>query len=291
MKNSKKVIFSPVDGESSIRLDQYLAVSNPEHSRSYWQKLCGQEQIIVNGVACSSNKKLIAGDEIIIHLPVVAIKPIKIPTIYEDINVIVLDKPTGLLTHSKGSFNDEFTVAGYMKPLIDDDTNRAGIVHRLDRDTSGIIICAKNATTKKYLQKQFSSRKVIKEYIALTHGKLEHMAGNIIWPIERNPKKPQTFRVSANGKYAETKYEVIDSHEDISLVKLTPKTGRTHQLRVHMAHLGNPIVGDRFYTDVNNETRLFLHASKLQLNIPDLGTKTFESKLPQIFKKRLQNET
>lgn len=289
----KNIIYSPDSEEFSIRLDQFLAKSVPNHSRSYWQKLCDRRQVLVNDKVSPGNKKLTSGDRITIHLPKVKIEPVEVPIIYEDENVIVFNKPSGILTHSKGSFNEEFTVADRMKPIVnDDDTNRPGIVHRLDRDTSGVIICAKNQETKKYLQKQFSSRKVFKEYVALAQGRLEHRKGSIKWPIERNPKKPQTFRVGMNGKNAETQYELIGTSGDgnISFIKLTPKTGRTHQLRVHLAHLGHPIIGDRVYAKNQKEPRLFLHASKLSINITGSGDKTFEAKIPPDFKKRLKDE-
>jgi RluA family pseudouridine synthase len=152
----------------------------------------------------------------------------------------------------------------------------------LDRATSGVIIGAKNAAALSWLQKQFSQRKVKKTYIAIVQGHLPNDHAIIDMPIERNPKKPQTFRVGAQGKAALTEYQVIKLNDTYSMLQLSPQTGRTHQLRVHLAHLGHPIVGDTLYGGKPAE-RLFLHALSLEITMPSRERKTFTAPLPELF--------
>lgn len=207
----------------------------------------------------------------------------ELPIIYIDDNVIVVNKPAGVLTHAKGVLNDEFTVADFFKRYTDFglDTNRPGIVHRLDRDTSGVIIGARNTETAKLLQKQFADRKTKKTYFAILAGHPKLDKAIIDLPIDRDPKSPSTFRVDANGKSAVTKYEIINRNDKYSLVELQPKTGRTHQLRVHMKYLNTPILGDRVYA--KPDKRLYLHAHSLEITIPSGERKTFTAPLPDEF--------
>src|SRR5690606_37565500 len=170
----------------------------------------------------------------------------ELPVVYEDEHVVVINKPAGVLTHAKGEVSEEFTVADFVITRMSnpESTNRPGIVHRLDRDTSGIMLCAKDVETKSQLQKQFQDRKAHKSYLAIVRGIPKQPAATIDLPIERNPKKPSTHRVVVNGKNALTRYEVVSSNKRFSVVRLFPTTGRTHQLRVHLAYIGTPIVGD-----------------------------------------------
>jgi 23S rRNA pseudouridine1911/1915/1917 synthase len=166
-----------------------------------------------------------------------------------------------------------------------DTTNRPGIVHRLDRDTSGILICAKDGETKGKLQKQFQDRKAHKTYLAVVQGTPKKTAATLDLPIERNPKKPSTHRVGVNGKAAVTRYEVVASDGKHSVVRLHPETGRTHQLRVHMAYIGTPIVGDRLYgSEKSPIDRLCLHAESLEITIPVSRRETFTAEPPADFK-------
>jgi len=209
---------------------------------------------------------------------------------------VVVEKPIGLLTHSKGVFNPEATVASWLHShlqteLADADTgpnNRAGIVHRLDRATSGLIICAKSATALGWLQKQFSQRRTKKTYIAVVSGVFKLPEAVIDLPIERDPKKPQTFRVGSNGKVATTTYKVLKTDGIHSLVELKPQTGRTHQLRVHMNYLKHPIVGDTLYGGEAAD-RMFLHARELELTLPNHERKVFVSPLPPEFAKQIKD--
>lgn len=266
------------------RLDAFLARNAPEYSRSYWQKRCEAGEVNVDGQPAKSSHKLSDGSQIVVSLPAKHdFSGQTLPVLYEDNDVIVINKPAGVLTHAKGAESDEFTVAEFVRPCTTDgtETNRPGIVHRLDRGTSGVIIAAKNTEAKRWLQGQFSKRNVKKTYLALVEGHMKEPEAILRLPIERNPKKPQTFRVGANGKPAETAYRVEKSFENNELVALSPHTGRTHQLRVHMAYLDHPIVGDEVYGQPSkNLDRMFLHAASLELTLPSRQRMVFEAPLP-----------
>jgi 23S rRNA pseudouridine1911/1915/1917 synthase len=266
------------------RVDAFLASIAPEHSRSFWQKRCEDGKVTVNGKAVKVSHKLQPDDIVEATLPDAPdFTGQSLPVVYEDDDVIVINKPSGVLTHAKGAESHEFTVAEFVRPKTTDglDTNRPGIVHRLDRGTSGIIIAAKNPEAKRWLQGQFSKRNVKKTYIALVEGHLREDEAVLRLPIERNPKKPQTFRVGANGKSAETAYKVIKHYKLGDLLELKPLTGRTHQLRVHLTYLGHPIVGDHIYGREHKKLdRMFLHAHSLELTLPSRERKTFTAPLP-----------
>lgn len=269
-----------------MRLDAYVAEHWPEQSRSTWQKLIAAGQVKVNGLVQTSTK-FDVNDEAVVEVaaPEVADHSGEsLPVIYEDGNVIVIDKPLGVLTHSKGALNDEFTVAEFVrsKTSFKSDTNRPGIVHRLDRATSGVIICAKNEETASMLAKQFNQRTTKKSYVAVLSGIPKEPAAKLELPIARNPSKPSTFRVDANGKSAETSYEVNSVGATRSLVTLKPRTGRTHQLRVHMAYLNTPILGDEVY-GTESDDRMYLHAHSLEVTLPGGIRKVFTSKVPSEF--------
>lgn len=269
------------------RLDSELAKRYPDISRSTWQKYIKAGYVSVDGKVIDQPKADITDiDNVAIDMPD---KPDftedKLPIIYIDDNIVVINKPIGVLSHSKGAMNDEFTVADFFRnyTTYNLDTNRPGIIHRLDRDTSGVMIGARNAETATLLQKQFADRKTKKTYMAIVEGVPNLTKANIDLPIERNPSKPSTFRIGTNGKNALTKFEVLGSTSDekCSLVKLQPKTGRTHQLRVHMQYIKNPILGDKVYG--KESTRLFLHALSLEITIPGGERKTFQAPIPESF--------
>lgn len=269
-----------------IRLDIYLSGQYPEISRSLIQKYIKDGCVTVNGEVCTKDRLLVSDDQSV----QLNIKQPKdhgdrtLPILYIDDNVIVIDKPVGILTHSKGADNDEFTVADFFKRYTNYgvDTNRPGVVHRLDRDTSGVMIGARNDETATLLKKQFSQRKTKKTYIAVVSGIPKTHNAIIDLPIGRNPSAPSTFRVNPGGKPAETTYEVIDYNQNHSLLKLSPKTGRTHQLRVHLQYINVPILGDRIYGKEKSD-RLFLHAHTLELTIPQSKRMTFSSPVPEEF--------
>jgi 23S rRNA pseudouridine1911/1915/1917 synthase len=273
------------------RLDKILASRHPEISRSALQSLIKTGEVSVDGQIINRPDKKVSFDAVIDvnQKELLAKAPkIELPVLYEDDDCVVINKSKGVLSHSKGAFNPEATVATWLSDYLANDgvSNRDGIVHRLDRDTSGVMICAKNEASLKWLQKQFSTRKVKKTYLALVEGEIDPEEAIIDMPIERNPKRPQTFRVGANGKHAETAYKTEQYIEMpkclLSLVKLIPKTGRTHQLRVHLKHLKRPIVGDKLYGGLPAD-RLYLHALSLELTLPNKKQMTFSAGLPKEF--------
>jgi 23S rRNA pseudouridine1911/1915/1917 synthase len=235
------------------------------------------------------------------------IEDITLPIIYEDDDVLVIDKPAGVLSHSRGGLTREASVASFLRhhvdksmsgeragPVVDNRSatqngmvqaighNRAGIVHRLDRVTSGVMICAKNDHAMKFLQKQFQDRKVIKTYVAVTEKAPKHMKATIDAPIGRDQNNPKQFHVDPHGKVSSTKYEVSELKNGHYLWHLTPLTGRTHQLRVHLKYLNCPIIGDELYGGKPAD-RLYLHANCLEIKLPTGKVKKFESEVPKEF--------
>lgn len=256
-------------------------------SRAAVVKLINEAKIAVNKVPSRASYKIRERDIISVDDSALTLEvpDITLPIIYEDEDCLVINKPTGVLTHSKGNFNPEATVASFIRSHLKDlEGNRAGIVHRLDRATSGVIICAKNQVAQQWLQKQFSKRNVKKTYMAVVSGTPTPTEAIIDIPIGRNPKKPQTFRASPNGKPALTNYSVIARGSSLSLVKLTPQTGRTHQLRVHMKHIGHPILGDELYGGSASD-RMYLHAIELEITLPNKKREVFCSPTPDSFNK------
>ncbi len=269
-----------------MRLDAYVAENWPEQSRSTWQKLIQAGQVSVNGEIQIVTKTDVKEDDLIEVIEPTQADHSKesLPIIYEDDNVLVINKPVGVLSHSKGALNDEFTVAEFVrsKTTYKADTNRPGIVHRLDRATSGVMICVKNDDTASYLSRQFSERTAKKQYIAVTSGVPAQDEAVIDLPIERNPKEPSTHRVGTAGKSAETYYQIIKQSDKHALVKLRPKTGRTHQLRVHLAYINAPILGDPVYGTEKAE-RMYLHAESLEITLPGGNRQVFSAPVPVDF--------
>ncbi len=284
------------DASSKIRLDSFVAAKYPEYSRSLIQKLIKDGRIKVDGYCLKKpSLELDTGKDYIVDLDLTNLnKPkekINVEVIYEDKDVVVANKPIGVLTHSKGAYNPETSLADWLKLRPDynfnEDNDRGGIVHRLDRATSGVVICAKNTMSYSYLQKQFSDRTCRKVYNAVIEGSLKIPEAVIDLPIIRNPKKPQTFKVGANGKPSQTFYKTLQTNLLYSLLELKPVTGRTHQLRVHLKYLDHPILGDTFY-DGKKADRLYLHASQLEITLPGGERKTFSTKLPDEFNYKMQ---
>jgi 23S rRNA pseudouridine1911/1915/1917 synthase len=286
------------------RIDHFLTTVYPDYSRSTIGKLFDAGSVQVNGKTAKSSHKLRPGESVSVddHFLTDKPAPVDLPITYEDEDVVVIDKPAGVLTHSKGTFNPEGTVASWLLEHLhkshqqlafkDTTSNRLGIVHRLDRATSGIMICAKNSDAQAWLQKQFSTRRVKKTYLALVAGVPQPAEALIDAPIGRNPKKPQTFRTDPNGKPAQTYYKVIAAgtfkNSPAALVALQPTTGRTHQLRVHLHYLNHPIIGDVLYGGPPAD-RLYLHAEKLEITLPNRQREVFTSPLPAGFRGRLSN--
>jgi 23S rRNA pseudouridine1911/1915/1917 synthase len=248
--------FKVLPEHVGVRADIFIAQKYPKFTRSSLERLFDDKHVSIDGKPIKPSHKLREGEK--------------------------------LKVNAKGAINDEATVATFIAPKIKDKKlvgNRAGIVHRLDRGTSGLIITAKNSEAVTKLQKQFSQRKTKKTYLAIVEGMPSETKAIIDAPIERNPKKPQTFRVSLNGKTAQTEYQVLKTFEVAgqvySLLELKPTTGRTHQLRVHLKYIGHPIVGDRAYG--KPAEHLYLHAAELELTLPNSERRVFRSKTPKYF--------
>jgi 23S rRNA pseudouridine1911/1915/1917 synthase len=270
-----------------VRLDKELSRRYPDLSRSTIQKYIKAGYVQVDGsevTKASTDVSDVA--DIALELPSKQdYSEYEFPILYIDDAVIVINKPIGVLTHSKGVMNDEFTVADFFRRYTTNalSTNRPGIVHRLDRDTSGVIIGARTDEAALLLKKQFADRTVKKFYSAVVDGVPKLDTAVIDLPIGRTPSAPSTFRVDAKGKPAITAYQVEQSNGVKSLVELRPKTGRTHQLRVHMQYIGTPIAGDRVYGNVKSAPRLCLHAHQLEITIPGSKRKVFTAPVPDEF--------
>jgi len=274
------------------RLDQKVIEIIPELSRGFAARLIGEGKVTVNGaVQTKDGYKLREGEEVTVDYDVSQLEQIpdiNLEVLYEDDDCVVIYKPVGVLSHSKGAFNPEATVATWLRSRLKGlSGERGGIVHRLDRATSGVMICAKTPEALSWLQKQFATRNVKKTYAAVITGVMNPEEAIIDMPIGRNPKTPATFRVDVQGKHAETAYQTVKSNDKYSLVELRPKTGRTHQLRVHLEHQHHPIVGDVLYGGEPAE-RLYLHAESLEITIvKDHERKVFTAPVPAEFNDRV----
>jgi 23S rRNA pseudouridine1911/1915/1917 synthase len=269
------------------RLDQRVIEQIPTITRSYAVKLIHNGQVQVNGEpVMKPGYKMRPDDLVVVNHDEEAFKQIpeiELEILHEDDDCVVINKPAGLLTHSKGAFNPEATVATWLRGRLRSmQGERAGIVHRLDRATSGVMICAKTPEALSWLQKQFAQRRTKKIYAAVVNGMLKQPEATIDMPIERNPKAPATFRVGPNGKPAKTRYKTVKTNGNFTLLELAPETGRTHQLRVHLKHLHHPIVGDELYGGEPAD-RLYLHANSLELTLPDRTRSIFTVPIPNQF--------
>lgn len=254
-------------------------------SRSTVQTLIDDGKILVNKKHERTSYKVKEGDKITVdYTPSdLTIPDIDLPVLYEDDDCIVIHKPVGILSHSKGAFNPEATVASFISDKVNGlEGDRAGIVHRLDRATSGVMICAKNPEALSWLQKQFSQRKTKKTYVTVISGTINPAEAIIDMPIERDPRAPKQFRVGSAGKPAQTSYKVTKTNGTYSLLELKPVTGRTHQIRVHLKQIKHPIVGDPLY-GTTPAGRMMLHAKSLEITIPSHERKVFSAPLPPEF--------
>ena len=269
------------------RTDKLIADYFPSYPRAALHKLFESEDVLLNDKVTKPGIKVRLGDNIRIDLlPLeITIADIDLPILYEDDDVLVVNKPAGVISHARGRYFDEPSVASFVRQKVAELTGeRSGIVHRLDRATSGVMVCAKNPESLSFLQKQFSDRKTKKTYMAVVVGSMPTETGQIDMPIARNPVKPVTFHVDPSGKDSVTNYRVISRHGIYTLLELIPVTGRTHQLRVHLTHLKHPIIGDELYSGEPAE-RLMLHAFSLEIMLPNKELVTFKAPLPDEFNK------
>jgi 23S rRNA pseudouridine1911/1915/1917 synthase len=282
--------------DAKLRLDQFLAKQLPEYSRSRLQQLIRAGFVRVNERATRPRQIVRIGDKIdLLEPPLEKIEilpePIPLDVLFEDDDLIVINKPAGLTVHP-GAGQREHTLVNALLSYCTTlsgigGKERPGIVHRLDKDTSGCLVVAKNDIAHRELSKQFAARTVEKIYLALVAGKLRRPAGIIDEKIGRHPVHRQRMSVSArHGRAAKTEYRVIRSSDQASLIECRLHSGRTHQIRVHLHHLGHPVLGDKIYAPrfAKNFPRQMLHAWKLGFHHPRTGEwKNFEATLPSDF--------
>jgi 23S rRNA pseudouridine1911/1915/1917 synthase len=261
------------------RVDHYLARLYPNYSRALFQKAIEQQAVLVNGLAVKASRRLRVNDILSVRLPEVAdqtLAPENIPLeiVYEDDALVVINKPAGLITHP-GKANYRGTLAAGLQFHFDALSDvagklRPGIVHRLDRDTSGLLVVAKDNQVHHFLSRQFERREVTKEYRAIVWGVIDRDRGSIETFVRVNPKRREAMMVceeGGNARRAATVYEVLERFPSFTYVRLLPKTGRTHQLRVHMRHIGHPIVADRLYGGHAALTRSYLAGQKSERSL------------------------
>lgn len=288
---------------AGMRLDRYIAEVMDVASRSQLKHY--DLKALVNGLPVKLSRKLEEGDEVTVEYdepPETEIEAEDIPLniIYEDEDVIVVDKPQGMVVHPGAGNRSGTLVQGIMHHCahlsdnFPDQPSRPGIVHRLDKDTSGVIIVAKNKRAHEYLAAQFRRRKTKKRYLAIVKGEIRHTGGTVEYPIARDRHYRKRFTWSRpEGKKALTRYKVLERFSDYTLILLAPRTGRTHQLRVHMLAENHPILGDPVYGRKDKSfpgSSLMLHAASLTIRLPkDREERTFKAPMPERFR-RILNE-
>lgn len=293
--NERVIRLRPADSQQ--RLDKFLASELPEYSRARLQALIKNGCVQVNEkVIGKSGYLLESGEAVVLRVPPaqpVDLVPEDIPLdlVFEDENLIVINKPAGLVVHPAAGHVRGTLIHAVLAhaPEIEGVGGelRPGLVHRLDKDTSGLIVLAKNERTQRFLQDQFQKREVEKTYIALVDGRPPTSSGRVEAPIGRDPRERKRMAVvsAAKGRQAITDYRVTETFEKHSLLEVNPHTGRTHQIRVHLAFLGCPVVGDRVYGKRNPSLpigRHFLHARRLKLRLlSEKDPMTFEAPLPE----------
>ncbi len=317
-EENSSFILHPSSFDAGNRLDAFLSEKIEGWSRSRLQRLIDDGDVLVNGKTAKSSYKLRQTDEVEIELTETlaeTFEPENIPLeiIYEDEYLAVINKPAGMVVHpGAGIPNGTLANAiafhfGFGQAdgglQAKESQNRVGIVHRLDKDTSGLIVVAKNEQTHEALSEQFRERTVFKSYIALVHGEIERESGTIDAPIAREKHNRTKMSVRAHGRNALSLWKVKQRFEKFTLLAVEIKTGRTHQIRVHLAHLNHPVVGDPTYNAGRDNTvkdikirqlikelnRFFLHAEKLSLTHPSTKEKMdFVVELPKELSEFLQ---
>jgi len=296
LKDSTPIELVVSANDNRLRLDQFLAKRLPEYSRSRLQQLIRSGFVRLNEQATRPRQIVRSGDKInLIEPPLEKIEavpePIPLDVLFEDDDLIVINKPAGLTVHP-GAGQREHTL---VNALLSHCTTlsgiggkeRPGIVHRLDKETSGCLVVAKNDIAHRALSKQFAARTVEKIYLALVAGKLRKAAGIIDEKIGRHPVRRQRMQVtSLRGRTATTEYRAIRSSDQATLIECRLHSGRTHQIRVHLHHLGHPVLGDKIYAPrfAKNFRRQMLHAWRLGFRHPRTGDwRDFEAPLPVDF--------
>lgn len=295
----KKIIIK--DNEN-IRLDSYIVNKDKELSRATIQRLLEEGNILVNGTVKKCSYKIKIGDIIEIDIPEVKetkieAQDIPIEIVYEDSDIIVVNKPKGLVVHPANG-NPDGTLVNAIMNICKDSLSgiggekRPGIVHRLDKDTSGLLIIAKHDKAHINMSEQIKNRKVNKKYIALVRGIIKENEATINMPIARSKKDRKKMAVDKNGKEAITHFKVLKRYDKYTLLEIKIDTGRTHQIRVHMSEIGHPVIGDEVYSNGKNEFNVkgqMLHAKSLDFIHPISGKKMhLEADIPDYFKNVIQ---
>ena len=293
--------FKVKDGEGSARIDQYLVGVFPSAiSRSHLKKLIDNGNVLVNGARVKAHHNVKPGETIEIRLEEIApaaaeAEDIKLDIIYEDDDIVVINKQPGIAVHPGAGIHSGTLVNALLyhcKTLSDISEAGPGIVHRLDKDTSGVMVVAKNNASHAQLARQFKERAVKKNYIALVRGSVELDEGTVDLPIGRHASNRQKMAVRYDSeKKAITEYKVLKRFDDFTAVLLNLKTGRTHQIRVHMAYLGHPVLGDGKYGAKGKFPRQALHSYYLSLHHPGTGKPLeFKAPLPEDMKSIIGND-
>lgn len=280
------------------RIDKVLTSLEPEITRSQLKNLINDGHVTVNGQPVKPKYKVQAGDKISLVKPEpqsLELTPENIPLdiVYEDDDVIVVNKPQGMVVHPAPGHPDHTLVNAllYHSPLSTiNGTFRPGIVHRIDKDTSGLLMVAKNDLAHQSLAEQLRNKTNKREYLALVYGQIKEDEGTIDAPLGRNPQDRKKQAVVKGGRHAVTHFKVIKRYDNFTLVKCILETGRTHQIRVHMKYIGHPLVGDPLYgpRKVIGKNGQFLHAALLGFKHPRTGKEMiFEAPLPENFQKML----
>lgn len=289
-----------VEEQKSIRIDKYLTKHLEDFSRSKVQQLISEGLVFVNDERIKANYKVENGDVITVTIPEpeeIDIKSENIPLeiLYEDEDIVVINKPQGMVVHP-GAGNPDGTLVNALLYHIDDLSGingeiRPGIIHRLDKDTSGVLVVAKNDTAHVHLSEQLQNRTVKRTYWAIVHGQIPHEHGTIDAPIGRDPHDRQKFTVIKDGKEAITHFKVLEHFNHYTWVEVSLETGRTHQIRVHFNYINHPVAGDTTYgpRKTLKGKGQFLHARALEFIHPRTKeTMHFEAELPEIFEKNLE---
>lgn len=255
---SKKYVFNVQSDSETLRLDAFLSKQEEFSSRSQVQNLIKKNQVLVNGEKVKSSYVVKNEDEITVELSdefnvIIAPENIKIDVVYEDDDVLVINKPKNMITHptvkeTSGTLVNALLYKYGYEGLSDlNGVMRPGIVHRLDRNTSGILMVAKNNKAHDFLSQQIKSKTAIRKYLAVVQGNFDDFIGTIDAPIGRHHTKPEKMAVVENGKQSITHYKVLEQFKGYSFLELQLETGRTHQIRVHMSYINHPIVNDTLY--------------------------------------------
>lgn len=286
--------FRVLPGEEG-RLDRDLSRRLPEYSRSRLQRFIESGMVLVGGERARSSRALRAGETIQVWLP--ADSPARIAPdpalrrriLFEDDHFIVLNKPAGLAVHPAGRTSGDTLIERLVlggPRAVWADPSRPGIVHRLDKDTTGVMVLARTPQVQAALSSQFAERKVQKVYLALVDGVFKGSSGTIESCMGRDPRSRSRFAVTGAGRWAATDFKVLRRFARASYLEVRPRTGRTHQIRVHLAHLGHPVLGDLTYGRPGGQEapRQMLHSYRLTLKHPARGrTMTFEAPIPKDF--------